>query len=197
MTTKLWPLAFKPASSRFLIRPLESRLTNPYTRVVQIQERDGARWEGKLTFKGNGRPMIQLAAFLTGLRGGVVPVLVPDFARLAATGSLAGSPQLVAGSGRSLSVTGFTPHAAGVLNAGDLIQTSPGRMHMVTADVAADADGAAMVTIEPRLREPVKIGPLVTEVVRVRMRLTADDAGAGQTSAPNATSLTVELYEVL
>ena len=122
---------------------------------------------------------------------------MPDFRRLVALGSLAGSPRLVSGTGRTLLLSGFTPNAHRVLAAGDLIQTSPGRAHMVTADINADSAGGATVTIEPRLREPVTVGLLVTTTCRVRMRLLSDDAGKNPTTPPMKSAYQLDLVEVL
>ncbi|CAK0757512.1 hypothetical protein WCLP8_280002 [uncultured Gammaproteobacteria bacterium] len=77
------------------------------------------------------------------MRGPAGEVLVPDFRRLAALGSLAGAPRLTSGTGRTLTLTGFTANAARVLQAGDLIQTSVGRSHMVLDDINADGSGNA------------------------------------------------------
>ncbi|MEI8397280.1 MAG: hypothetical protein WCF85_21370 [Rhodospirillaceae bacterium] len=122
---------------------------------------------------------------------------MPDFRRLTAAGSLAGTPVLASGSGSTLTVTGFAPNAVGVLKAGDLIQTSPGRAHLVLADVSAGSNGTTGFKVAPRLREPVTVGPLVTNNCRVRMRLMTDDAGANQTVAPVKSSYQIDLCEVL
>ena len=94
-------------------------------------------------------------------------------------------------------LAGFTPNAQRVLAAGDLIQASPGRVHMVIDDVAADASGNAGIRVEPRLREPVVAGPLVTSNCRVRMRLISDDAGKNPTMPPMKSAYQVDLIEVL
>ena len=163
-----WPLAFKPAEQSFYIQALTTRFTNPFTGHVQVLERDGARWVSRLRLRLLAGPARAFDAFLASLRGAAVEVLMPDFRRLAALGSLAGVPVLAAGSGRTLTLTGFAGGTAGVLRAGDLIQTSPGRAHMVIDDLTAGPDGTAAVRVEPRLREPVVAGPLVTNAVRVR-----------------------------
>ncbi len=85
----------------------------------------------------------------------------------------------------------------GVLKAGDLIQTSVGRTHIVLEDVDADEDGEATVPIAPRLREPVTVGALVTDNCRVRMRLLDDDATENSTDRRRLTSFELNLIEVL
>ena len=192
-----WPLAFKPDSQAFYVQTLTARFDNPYNGQVQVLERDGARWVTSLTlhlYSANARAF---EAFLASLRGPAGEVLVPDFRRLAALGNLAGSPRLVSGTGRTLSPSGFTPNTQRVLVAGDLIQASPGRVHMVIDDVAADASGNAGIRVEPRLREPVVAGPLVTSNCRVRMRLISDDAGKNPTMPPMKSAYQVDLIEVL
>ena len=192
-----WPLSFKPDSQAFYVQTLTARFDNPYNGQVQVLERDGARWVTSLTlhlYSANARAF---EAFLASVRGPAGEVLVPDFRRLAALGSLAGSPRLVSGTGRTLTLAGFTPNVARVLAAGDLIQASPGRVHMVIDDVAADAAGNAGIRVEPRLREPVVAGPLVTSNCRVRMRLISDDAGKNPTTPPMKSAYQVDLVEIL
>ena len=196
MTTD-WPLAFKPDSQAFYVQTLTARFDNPYNGQVQVLERDGARWVTSMSltlYSANARAF---EAFLACLRGPAGEVQVPDFRRLAALGSLAGSPRLVSGTGRTLLLAGFTPNVTRVLAAGDLIQTSPGRSHMVVDDVAADASGNASLRVEPRLREPVVVGPLVTNTCRVRMRLISDDAGKNPTSPPMKSAYQLDLVEIL
>ncbi|MEN9545203.1 MAG: hypothetical protein RLZZ598_2036 [Pseudomonadota bacterium] len=196
-TPKDWPLAFKPAEQSFYIQTLASRFTNPFTGHVQVLERDGARWMSRLRLQLSGREARAFDAFLASLRGSAVEVLLPDFRRLAALGSLAGTPVLAAGTGRTLTLSGFTANATAVLKAGDLLQTSPGRGHLVVEDVTADASGAATVRIEPRLREAVTVGPLITNTVRVRMRLLSDDAGRNPTTPPVKSVYSIDLFEAL
>ncbi|CAK0773263.1 hypothetical protein WCLP8_40001 [uncultured Gammaproteobacteria bacterium] len=84
-----------------------------------------------------------------------------------------------------------------MLKAGDLIQTSVGRSHMVLDDINADGSGNASVRIEPRLREAVTAGPLVTSVCWVRMRLLSDDAGRNPTAPPVKSAYQLDLLETL
>ncbi|MBI1208023.1 MAG: hypothetical protein GC191_12140 [Azospirillum sp.] len=197
MTAVLWPLSFQPAEAEFFIATLTSTFVNPFTNQVQVLERDGARWVARLTLRLAYDRTRAFEAFLAGLRGPAGELLVPDFRRLEASGSVAGAPVLAAGTGRTLSVTGFASGATGVLKAGDLIQTSPGRMHQVIEDIDADASGNASVRVEPRLRDPVVVGPLVTSTVRCRMRLTSDEAGRNRTQPPLKAEYQIDLVEVL
>ncbi|MFP4098733.1 MAG: hypothetical protein ACLFU1_08120 [Alphaproteobacteria bacterium] len=153
-----WPLDIRPAQQSFYIKPQTTRFQNPFTGQVQVLERDAARWTSRIELTRPEKDARQLDALIAALRGSVGHVFVPNFVRLKANGSLAGNPQLVSGTGTTLTIDGFTPDAVGVLLAGDYIQTSPGRVHMVLQDVDADATGEALVGVAPRLREAVTPG---------------------------------------
>lgn len=192
-----WPLSIRPRRQAFYLQTLSVVFTNPYTNVQQVLERDGQRWVVSLEIERAGDTARELDALLASIRGPVGEVLVPDFRTLAARGSLAGAPTLTGGLGRTLTLTGCTPGAVGVLLPGDMIQTSTGRGHIVTAQVDADGAGAANVPIEPRLREAVSVGPLVTSDVRVRMRLGSDDAGRNPTRPPRRSTWSLTFLEIL
>lgn len=192
-----WPLDLRPSEQSFYIRTLSTRFENPITGQVQVLERDAARWVTKLSLIRAEMDSRRLDAFLAALRGAVGHAFIPDFRRLTARGSLAGSPQLVSGSGTTLNVNGFIPDALAVLKAGDLVQTSPGRAHIVLQDVDADTAGAALVPIAPRIRESIVAGPLVTQAARVRMRLVDDDQTENATDSRMLTSFDLEFIEVL
>ncbi|MCK6417914.1 MAG: hypothetical protein L6Q57_03120 [Alphaproteobacteria bacterium] len=196
-TTVIWPLDLRPAAQAFFIRTNTIRFESPLTGHVQVQERDGARWITQLQLIRGDRDSRRIDALLAALQGPVGYVLMPDFRRLKAKGSLAGSPQLDSGTGNVLSLSGFTPSALGVLLAGDLIQTSEGRTHMVVQNVNADEDGEASVPIAPRLRDPVEEGDLITDNCRVLMRLVDDDAGNNPTDNRLRSTFQLQLLEVL
>ncbi len=197
MTDVIWPLDFRPFRQAFYIRTNTIRFESPLTGQVQIQERDGARWVAQLNLNRGAADSRRIDALIAALHGPVGRIFMPDFRRLTAKGSLAGSPQLDSGTGTTLSLSGFTPNAQNVLLAGDLIQTSTGRAHMVVQNVNADADGEASVLIAPRLREPVTAGPLVTTNARVIMQLLDDDQGANLTDNRLQSSFEFQLVEVL
>lgn len=197
MTDLVWPLELRPATQEFYIQTLSVVWASPYTGQQQILERDGARWVSRLTFRRGGTDAARIDALIASLRGPAGTALIPDWRTLVARGSRAGAPWLAGGSGRTLTVAGFAPWAAGVLLPGDLIQTSTGRTHLVTATVNAAGDGTASVPVEPRLREGVTVGALVTSNCRVRMRLASDDAGRNPTRPPRTSDWTLEFHEVL
>ena len=196
-TVVIWPLTLRPATQSFYIRTNTIRFESPLTGHVQVQERDGARWLAELQLVRGEVDSRRLDALIAALRGPVGHILLPDFRRLKARGSLAGSPHLDSGTGNTLSLSSFTPNALGVLLAGDLIQTSEGRTHMVVQDADADADGEASVPIVPRLRDPVEDGPLVTDNCRVLMRLTDDEAGSNSTDNRLRSTFNLQFVEVL
>lgn len=196
-TIVTWPLDLRPSQQSFYIRTNTISFQSPLTGHTQVQERDGARWVASIALSRNQTDTRRIEAFLAALKGPAGIILLPDFRRLAAKGTLAGAPHLASGTGTSLTITGFTPNAENVLVAGDLIQTSPGRMHMVLQNVDADEDGEAVVAIAPRLREAVIVGALVTNNVRARMRLTSDDAARNQTDKKLLSSFALELIEAL
>lgn len=192
-----WPLDIRPAQQSFYIKPLTTRFENPFTGQVQVLERDAARWVTRIELRRPEKDARRLDALVAALRGSVGHVFIPHFVRLKARGSLAGSPQLASGTGTTLTITGFTPDAPGVLIAGDYIQTSQGRVHMVLQDVDADENGEATVPVAPRLREAVTTGPLVTDNCRVRMRLTGDESNENLTDTRLQTAFSLDFIEVL
>lgn len=196
-TIVIWPLNLRPAAQSFFIRTNTIRFESPLTGHVQVQERDGARWIAQIQLIRGDADSRRLDAIIAALRGPVGYVLLPDFRRLFARGSLAGSPQLDSGTGNTLSLSGFTPSATGVLLAGDLIQASEGRAHMVVQDIDADENGEAAVPVEPRLRDPVEPGALVTDNCRVLMRLLDDQAGNNPTDNRMRSTFNLSLIEVL
>jgi len=196
-TIVIWPLNLRPATQSFFIRTNTIRFESPLTGHVQVQERDGARWLAQLQLTRGDVDSRRMDAIIAALRGPVGHVMMPDFRRLKARGSLAGSPELVSGTGNTLSLSGFTPNAQGVLLAGDLIQTSTGRTHMVVQDINADVDGTAAVPIAPRLRDPVTAGALITNNCRVLMRLIDDEGGNNPTDNRMRSTFNLQLIEVL
>ncbi len=196
-TTVIWPLDLRPGSQSFYIRTVTVSFQSPLTGDVQVQERDGARWVAQMQFVRGVMDARRMDAMIAALRGPVGLIMMPDFRRLKAKGSLAGSPQLVSGTGNTLTLSDFTPNATGVLLMGDLIQTSDGRAHMVVQDTDADEDGNASVSIAPRLRDDVVPGDLVTDNCRVQMRLVDDDSGNNATDAAMRSTFNLQFMEIL
>ena len=192
-----WPLDIRPNQQSFYIKTLTARHENPFTGQVQVAERDAARWRTQVSLRRPEKDSRRVDALIAALRGSVGHIFIPHFARLKASGSLAGSPQLVSGTGTTLTLSGFTANSSKVLLAGDYIQTSPGRVHIVLQDVDADASGNAGIAVAPRLREPIVAGPLITDTCRVRMRLLNDDSNENSTDTRLHTTYNFEFIEVL
>ena len=192
-----WPLDLRPTQQSFYIRTNTISFQSPLTGQTQVQERDGARWVANISLSRNQTDTRRIEAFLAALKGPVGIILLPDFRRLSAKGSLAGLPYLASGSGTNLTITNFMPNAENVLRAGDLIQTSTGRVHMVLQNINANGSGAAVVPIAPRLREAITVGALITNNARARMRLLSDDAARNQTDKQLLSRFELELIEAL
>ncbi len=108
-----------------------------------------------------------------------------------------GRPVVIGGCLHRLVLGGCRPFAMGVLGVGDLVQTSPGRGHLVVAAATADADGLVVIPIAPRLREPPEAGPPCTDGVRILMRLVDGDVGAEPVEPPGRATFTVSLIEAV
>lgn len=167
-----------------LVESIERRLatavsaqTSPFTGSQQIQDWGGEWWEVTfdvaLTKGRNGRRLSAFFTALGGVRGWFV-LRDPSAARP----DLAAMDIAVAGAGQSgntLVTSGWDAEAL-ALEAGDFFSLGTGsdmRLHMVTADVAADASGVAVLTFTPRLRQsPVDMSPVEVAAPGVALRLT-------------------------
>ncbi|MCK6417913.1 MAG: hypothetical protein L6Q57_03115 [Alphaproteobacteria bacterium] len=109
----------------------------------------------------------------------------------------AGQPELVGGAWNRLSIDGLAPGIAGVVLAGEAIQTSPGRGHLVLFDVVTDANGYAQIQIAPHIREAIDRQDLKTGGIKVAMRLIDNDAGRNETKPPMTSTYQLRLEEVL
>lgn len=108
----------------------------------------------------------------------------------------AGQPVLVTGDKSTLAITGLAPWRM-VISAGNGIQTSENRFHLILDDVVTDINGAAIVRIAPDLREAVTEQPLIVGGVRALMRLTGDNAGENTAIRPNISKYTLTFEEIL
>jgi len=109
----------------------------------------------------------------------------------------AGTPRVIGGCRHRLALDGCRPFSSAVLAVGDLIQTSPGRGHLIVTATAADADGIAVFGLAPRLRAPPVLGPPCCDQVRVLMRLADGTAAPGPVEPPGRTTFTLSLIEAL
>ena len=154
-----------------------SAQTSPFTGSQQIQDWGGEWWEISFDVAlSKGRDGRRLSAFFTGLGGlrGWFVLRDPSAARP----DLAQNDIAVAGGGQSgnaLITSGWGADAP-ALEAGDFFSLGTGqdmRLHMITADVAADDSGVAVLTFTPRLRQsPVDRIPVEVAQPGVALRLT-------------------------
>jgi len=108
-----------------------------------------------------------------------------------------GTPRVIGGCRHRLALDGCRPFSSAVLAVGDLIQTSPGRGHLIVTTTAADADGIAVFGLAPGLRAPPVLGPPCCDQVRVLMRLADGTAAPGPVEPPGRTTFTLSLIEAL
>lgn len=84
MTDIDWPLTVIPGNQEFWFEWMTSRTTSAFTGQQQIMGRPGAqRWRTKVSInRHDGISARAFDAFMTSLKGGLQPVLMPDFRRL-------------------------------------------------------------------------------------------------------------------
>ena len=190
MADAVWPLTIRPQRQSFWLATRTTQFDNPFFGTTQRVEWQGTRWHSEIALRRAGPVTRAIDAFIASLNGPVGTVLLPDFRRLAAKGDL-GTPMLTGSTATTLAVADL----AGPVLPGTLVQTAPGRGHMVTVRVEPGASAA--LPIAPPLREPAITGPLITTAVRVRMRLVDDDQNANPTSHWRRTEWRLAFEEVL
>lgn len=190
MTDILWPLTIRPQGQSFWLATRTTLFEAPNYGTTQRLVWQGAQWRAEITLRRAGPITRVIDALVSSINGPVGVVLLPDFRRLAAKGDL-GTPTLTGSTATTLTVADL----AGPILPGTLVQTAPGRGHMVTARVEPGA--SITLPIAPALREPAVIGPLVTAEVRVRMRLIDDDQNRNPTRHWQRTEWRLAFEEVL
>ena len=212
MSTLDWPLDLRPVEQVFHVRTQTAQTPSALSGAGAVLTRRGEHWIAEMVLEPVQGRLPWLEALLAQHRGGAVEVLLPDFARLAGHGSLAsfdayaveigatrfddgtgfsdgtaffegaGTPAIAGGCGQRLVLTGCRPGAGDVLAVGDLIQTSPGRGHLIAITGTPDQDGLLVVEVAPALRRPPLPGTPVTAVCKILMRLTSGEALANPTA---------------
>ena len=190
MADAVWPLAIRPQRQSFWLATRTTQFDNPFFGTAQRIEWQGTRWRAELSLHRAGPVTRVIDAFIAALNGPAGTVLLPDFRRLAARSDL-GTPLVTASTATTLTVADLD----GPVLPGTLVQTSPGRGHMVTAPV--EPGSSVTLPIAPTLREPIIAGPLITTEVRVRMRLVDDDQNANPTRRWRRTEWRLAFEEVL
>ncbi|TCO68507.1 hypothetical protein [Rhodovulum euryhalinum] len=166
-----------------LVAGLERRLVtasavalSPFTGTAQVQDWGGEWWAYSIDLAPRqGREARRLAAFLAAL-GGVRGTFLFRDPTARPAGSV-GAPVVAGGfqAGARLATGRWAPGGTALL-AGDLVSLGTGaatRLHQLTEDVVADADGRATLALVPRLREAPSDGaPLEIAAPAVVLRLT-------------------------
>lgn len=199
MPDVIWPLEYAPSEMQVKIATITTVFTNPYSGVRQTLKRDGSRWVMKITLPAFSDAWTRdIEGLIAGLEGPANTVLVPMFHALNPIAPIVGSPQMRGKiNATKLYISGFPLAREKVLRRGDIIQTSPGRAHMVTEDVNSDGTGNAYPLIMPPLREDPVVGPLQTRNCYVRMNLVNDDSFNQNLTPPRASKITLEFIENL
>ena len=222
MTAWLWPLDLRPAEQSFYVETLTARFAATLSSQVQVAERPGARWRAELTVRALPEQVRRLDALLAG--GG--PVLLPVFGKLAGHGlgpsfsafaaaigetrfddgsrfddgfgfvEGTGTVAVLGGCLSWLALGGCRPGSI-ALSVGDLLQTSPGRAHLVTGALPADGNGVALCTLAPPLRLPPELGAPVTSNGRIAMSVVSGEAADGATEPPARTTYRLSFEEEL
>ena len=212
MTPLDWPLDLRPVEQVFHVRTQTAQTPSALSGAGAVLARRGEHWLANLVLEPTQGRLPMIEALLAQHRGGAVEVLLPDFARLAGHGSLAsfdqfaagigvtrfddgtgftdgtafiegaGTPQIAGGCGQRLVLTGCRPGTNDVLAAGDLIQTSPGRGHLIVTSGITSSDGMVVVEVAPTLRRPPLPGTPVTAGCKILMRMIGGEALANPTA---------------
>jgi hypothetical protein len=160
---------------------------SPISQAAQTVGMPGSRWRAKVMWDSNGLndpDSAQIEAFLVRVRGMANRIRVWRLDRPVPRGVATGTP-IVAGSnqtGAQIATRGWTPNTAGLLLPGDMIGVG-NELKMVTATVASDANGLALIPFEPELRSsPADASAIVTN--RPTAKFMAQSAEVGWSAVP-------------
>ena len=222
MTAWNWPADLRPVEQVFYVETLTARFAAALSGQVHVAERPGARWRAELTVLALPEQVRRLDALLA--TGGTV--LLPVFGKLTGHGAGpnfdgfaagigptgfddgglfddglgfsegAGTVTVLGGCLARLALGGCRPGSV-ALTLGDLLQTGPGRAHLITSVGPANLNGIALCILAPPLRSPPVLGPPVTANGRVAMTLVGGDAADGATEPPARTTYRLAFEEDL
>ncbi|WP_375698004.1 hypothetical protein [Pseudophaeobacter sp. TrK17] len=175
MTVPMLPLHLVENLERRLVTSVTAA-TSGFTGSQQVQDWGGEWWE--FTFEmalTKGRNARRLSAFFAALGGmrGMFLFRDPSTGR----SDIQADPIVSSGgqTGNALATSGWAPSLP-ALEIGDFISLgndADTRFHQITADVIADASGAATLQITPRLRSVPQIGAAIDIISpAVLLRLT-------------------------
>jgi hypothetical protein len=175
-----------PATVEFTAPNIAAMSISPFTGQQQVQD-----WQqGWIEFSVSYPPLTHVQAqkwiaAMMALRGQVNVFQIGDPLASVPQGSGAGTP-LVNGAGQkgyTLSTSGWTPGAIGVLKAGDWLQIGY-RAYRNLFDVDADGSGHATLSLSWPMREsPADGDAIILNNVRVLMRLKSNAPKWSETAA--------------
>ena len=198
------PAIRRPAEAAERLIGLTQTHESPFDGTLQTLEMPGARWELTATWPILGPDDRRLmAAFLASLRGraGRFVFSPAQWSPRRATG---GGTPVVNGDfqvGSALSTRGWTALAQ-VMRAGDWLSyvdtRGRRRLHLVLADVSADAAGVAALSISPPIRRAGADGVAVDVVAPAGVfMLPQDEAPQLSIRAPSFGQVTITMREAL
>ncbi len=171
-----------PAPSSMSIRSvMPTRVSVSHSGKRNVRSRAAQRYALKLSWSNRTRAeMAPILAFIEQQRGQYGNFTITLAGQLTPLGSWAGAP-VVDGAGQTgytLNLKGFTPLAANVARAGDLITLSGDtKVYRVAADVSADGTGRAAVTlVQALLASPADNAAVTSSSVPFTMACAADIA---------------------
>lgn len=156
-----------PGYRRFRMRQKRSQQVSesPSTLISQVQVSTGERWEADVTLPQMRREKAgDWQGFFNMLDGKVGTFMLGDALGRNPRGTPLGTPKVKDSnqSGKILIIDGCFPETQKWLRAGDYFQIGQ-RLHQVSRDADADADGVVVLDFWPRLREVYATGtPLIT-----------------------------------
>lgn len=177
MTYRTFPISIDPESSEWGYLANSQSHVSPLSGSEDTLELPGMRWIDTLLFSGYTRAeAAELEAFIYACRGKAGRFYLWNHARPTPRGTASGAPVVNGGGqlGGSISTSGWTPNAAGVLLPGDFVGIG-GELKAITAQVNADAGGVALLPIEPPQRyAPANGSAVVTTRPTALFRLVED-----------------------
>lgn len=223
MVDIIWPADLMPYRVQFYLQAHTGGQESPFTRTRKTYGLSAPRWIAKLTFRAgyDGAPLQddpggfgpRLDGLIADLKGGLVKTLFHDFRRPRPLQRQQIAQALTfeaAGKGATyVVIRGFAAHAR-AFSVGDYIG-GDGRPHLVSiaatiaaggvttgaGTIMADANGRAIVGINPPLSAAIVAGTAPQWPVRGRFELPNNDAGQNETEVGEPTEYVLDFIEAL
>lgn len=219
-----WPLDLAPYKVAFYLQAHVGGQESPITRTTKKYGLSRPRWVARLSFRAgsDGAPAYhdqlgfgpRLDSLIADLRGGLNKAVFHDWRRPRPTRPVAVMSALTittdaAIGDESIRVSGFSRNSV-ALSVGDYVG-GDGRPHLVSTaatlaaggrisgagSVMVDADGVAIIGINPPLSAPVPRGQVLTWPVTGRFELLSEDAGQNETEVGQPTEYVLDFAEDL